>query len=666
MKIKNRLNLVNFLVISVILAVAGFSFLAVNNLLKDSGNEYGKVFQDVKGSLYLIIVFSALIAAGGVIIFRLLVNRFFKGVEQLNVFTETMLKGRYKPGLDVEDSDELSRLSANLNDIAESYNEKVSVLENTAAKRQKAVRELAILNELMGFISSEYRFEVILKNFVERTKDLAKCDYCAAIIFEPESYRAKIFVTNEGVKDSAIVKLTPEGLFKNILKNQEPLRLPSQPGSMDGNIKITELHIEVKNMLVLPLTSSSKLSGLLVLADKTDGAFDQEDEDMLMNFTIQAFQYIAMHEEIANLAVTDGLTGLNNHRNFQEKLKEHAEMARRYGMALSLLIADVDNFKAFNDIYGHQTGDTVLKSISSIIKDHIRTTDFAARYGGEEFAVIMPETSYNGAKILADRLRKKIAGTPFILPDNDKALITVSIGFASIPENARDRAELMEMADKALYFAKQHGRNLSYGFNETNMHKELKESFEGGGAPEIENLASIIDARTPYTRGHSAEVARLATLLAVAIGLESSDVESIRIASILHDVGTIHIPERVLNKPGELTEEERRIIQAHPGLAEMILKKYPHIEQVLPTILYHHERFDGNGYPTGISGDSIPLHARILAIAEAFHAMISARPYKKKLTIEEAVEELQSKSGSQFDPQLVQSFIKILKTASFA
>ncbi|MEK6528047.1 MAG: HD domain-containing phosphohydrolase, partial [Nitrospirota bacterium] len=279
---------------------------------------------------------------------------------------------------------------------------------------------------------------------------------------------------------------------------------------------------------------------------------------------------------------------------------------------------------------------------------------------------IMPETSYNGARILAERLRKKIAGTPFILPDNDKALVTVSIGFASIPENAGDREELIETADKALYFAKQHGRNLSYGFNETNIHEELKESFEGGGAPEIENLAGIIDARTPYTKGHSIEVARLATLLASGIGLEESDVESLRIASILHDVGTIHIPERVLNKPGGLTEEERRIIQAHPGLAEMILKKYPHIEQVLPTILYHHERFDGNGYPTGISGDSIPLPARILAIAEAFNAMTSPRSYKKKLTIEEAVEELRAKSGSQFDPQLVKSFIKILKTASFA
>ncbi|MEK7308600.1 MAG: diguanylate cyclase, partial [Nitrospirota bacterium] len=413
-------------------------------------------------------------------------------------------------------------------------------------------------------------------------------------------------------------------------------------------------------------TSWGKLYVLLLLADKADGPFNQEDEDMLMNYTTQAFQYIAMHGEIADLAVTDGLTGLNNHRNFQEKLKEQAEMARRYGMALSLLIMDVDNFKGFNDKYGHQTGDAVLKSIASIIKDHIRATDFAARYGGEEFAVIMPETSYNGARILAERLRKKIAGTPFILPDNDKALVTVSIGFASIPENAGDREELIETADKALYFAKQHGRNLSYGFNETNIHEELKESFEGGRAPEIENLASIIDARTPYTKGHSIEVARLATLLANGIGLEESDVESLRIASILHDVGTIHIPERVLNKPGGLTEEERRIIQAHPGLAEMILKKYPHIEQVLPTILYHHERFDGNGYPTGISGDSIPLPARILAIAEAFNAMTSPRSYKKKLTIEEAVEELRAKSGSQFDPQLVKSFIKILKTASFA
>jgi len=276
----------------------------------------------------------------------------------------------------------------------------------------------------------------------------------------------------------------------------------------------------------------------------------------------------------------------------------------------------------------------------------------------------MPETGYSGARILAERLRKKVAETPFHLPDGDKALITVSIGFASIPENAKDKSELIDMADRALYFAKEHGRNLSYGFDESSKY-ETEGEFPEIEPMTIESLAHIIDSRTPYTKGHSTEVAKIAMLLAKAIGLKESDIESLRIASVLHDVGTLHIPAKVLNKPGELTEEEKKVIKAHPGLAEMVLKKYPHMEEVLPTILYHHERFDGKGYPTGISGDNIPLQARILAIAEAFHAMISPRPYKRRLTTQEAIEELETKAGSQFDPQLVETFIKALKAQTY-
>jgi HD-GYP domain-containing protein (c-di-GMP phosphodiesterase class II) len=235
------------------------------------------------------------------------------------------------------------------------------------------------------------------------------------------------------------------------------------------------------------------------------------------------------------------------------------------------------------------------------------------------------------------------------------------LGFASIPENARDKTELIEIADKALYFAKEHGRNLSYGFEEGYIQGEKGERFDAEPLA-IENLANIVDSRTPYTKGHSAEVAKLAILLAKKMGLEEGDIESLRIASILHDIGTIHIPERILNKPAKLTDEEKKVIKAHPGLAEMVLKKQPHIEEVLPTILYHHERFDGNGYPTGIAGENIPLHARILAIAEAFHAMISPRPYKKRLNVQEAIEELEAEAGSQFDPQLVRVFIKALRS----
>lgn len=664
MKLKDKLNLTFLTVVLVILIITFVSFFTAHDIFTTLGGDYKWLKQQLYISIYSLIIISVLTVGIGVLITRLLIRRIFNLVDELNLFTQNLIRGDKVTKMDLKGSDELTDLATNLNKIAESYKEKVFVLENAMAKRQKAVRELAILNELMSFITSEFKFDIILKNFVDRTKDLIKSAYCAAIILEPESFTTEVFVTSEGIQDPSTIHLNPDGFFKPPLRNLVPLRLLSHQqdaaGAPQKYIKIPELNLEVKDILAVPLTSSSKLSGLLLLANKSDGSFNQEDEDMLMNFAFQAFQTIAMHEEITNLAVTDGLTGLNNHRHFQERLREEAEIAKRYGRNLSLLILDVDNFKSFNDIYGHQVGDIALKSIASIINEQIRSTDFSARYGGEEFTVIMPETNYSGAKVLAERLREKIAKTPFILPNGDNALITVSIGFASIPENARDKTQLIEIADKALYFAKEHGRNLSYGFEEGYRYGKEGEYFDVEPAA-IENLAHIIDSRTPYTKGHSAEVAKLAMLLANEVGLEEGDIESLRIASVLHDVGTIHIPEKVLNKPSKLTEEEKKVIKAHPGLAEMVLKKYPHIDEVLPIILYHHERFDGKGYPAGIAGENIPLHARILAIAEAFNAMTSPRPYKKRLTIQEAIKELEAGAGSQFDPHLVKIFIKVLK-----
>ncbi|MEF9475441.1 MAG: diguanylate cyclase, partial [Candidatus Mariimomonas ferrooxydans] len=599
MKLKQKLNIIFFLVIAFILAIAGFSFFAAYNIFRGSGGEYQWVVQRLNTNIYTLIIVSALTAVSGVLIYKGLMSRILNLIGEINSFTQNMIQGQSDAKLEVKGSDELGILAGNLNKIADSYKEKVSGLENAMAKRQKAIRELAILNELMSFITSEFKIDAILKNFVDRTKDLIKSDFCAVVTFEPESYSTELFVTSEDIQDPSKVSLNPQGFFKTLLEEMTPLRLSSKKqygtGAQLELIKIPDLNLEVNDILAVPLASTDKLFGLMLLANKKEGSYDQDDEDVLMNFAFQAFQTISMHEEITSLAVTDGLTGINNHRHFQERLTEEVEISKRYGRNLSLLILDVDNFKSFNDIYGHQVGDVVLKSIAFTLEEQSRKTDFPARYGGEEFALIMPETNFSGARILAERLRKKISTSSFDLPGSEKALITVSIGFASMPENAKDKIELIEMSDKALYFAKEHGRNLTYGFEEG--HFPGREALFNAKPVAIENLADIVDSRTPYTKGHSSEVARLAILIANEMGLEEGAVESLRIASMLHDIGTIHIPERVLNKPGELTDEEKKVIKAHPGLAEMVLKKYPHIEEVLPAILYHHERFDGNGYP---------------------------------------------------------------------
>ena len=483
MLVKQRLSLAIFLVIAAILAASGAAYLISYNVLQDAGADYTAVKNRINIVLYLMGILSLLLAVTAVIIFRLLLNKVINPIVELNHITTNMAEGRPDVKFEVKGIDELSGIAANLSRIADSYSTckgQVMTLENTIAQRQKAVRELAILNELMGFITSETRLDIILKSLVDRTKNLIKSDYCAAIIFETDTFMTKFFITSEEIHDIRKVSISPEGFFKLPLKEQIPVRLDSQHvlSENQGRIIIPELNLEIKDILAVPLIFSSEVLGLLIIANKQGGTFDQGDEDMLMNFAFQAFQTIAMHEKIANLAITDGLTGLNNHRHFQEKLMEETEMAKRYSRTLSLLILDIDHFKAFNDSYGHQVGDMALKLIAYIIKQQIRRTDFSARYGGEEFSIIMPETVYSGAKIFAERLRKKIAETPFPLPNGEKALITVSIGFASIPENAKDKNELIGMADKALYIAKEHGRNISYGSADISKKPFLPDSKE--------------------------------------------------------------------------------------------------------------------------------------------------------------------------------------------
>ncbi len=666
MTLKQRLNIIFFIVVAAVLAIMGFSFLAAYNIFSDVGRDYNLIAQRLNTNIYALLIVSALTAISGILIFRGLMSRILRLIGELNKFTQNMIQGNQNVKIDIKGSDELKSLAENLNKMADSYKEKISVLENTMDKRQRAVRELAILNELMGFVTSEVNLDVILKNFVSRTCDLIKSEYCAAIIFEPETFKPNVFVTKEEIHDPLTIHMDPEGFFKKLLKDMVPLKNSLQLDNRMQYIRIPELNLEVRDILAVPLIFSDSLSGALILANKLEGSYSQEDEDVLMDFVFQAFQTIAMHEEIRSLAVTDGLTGLNNHRHFQERLTQEVELANRYKKNLSLLILDIDHFKTFNDVYGHQVGDLVLKAIASIIVEQARKTDFTARYGGEEFVVIMPETGYEGAKILAERLRKKITETPFTLPEGDKALVTVSAGFASIPENTQDKIQLIEMADKAMYSAKEHGRNLTYGFNDEHRSAAAKSTgLPETGQHSFENLAELVDSKTPYMKGHSQEVANLAVSVAKRLGLHEGDIESLRIASVLHDIGTVNVPAKILNKPSELTEEEKKIIQAHPTLAELMLRSHPMINTVLPIILYHHERYDGKGYPLGIAGEEIPLHARILAIAEAFHAMISPRPYRQKLSIQDACNELRAKAGSQFDPHLVEIFIEVLKAQNY-
>jgi len=367
----------------------------------------------------------------------------------------------------------------------------------------------------------------------------------------------------------------------------------------------------------------------------------------------------------------DSLTGLCGHRHFQERLAEEVNRAERYDHVLSLLMIDLDKFGQFNDVHGHAAGDEVLRQIAQIIMGAVRTTDLAARYGGDEFAVLLPETALPGALQVAGKIRSEVAARELRLPGRSRSVmdciahLTVSIGAASFPQHSAQKNGLVMAADVAMYMAKYSGPNKVCPFNRVPGAQEITDPYQlyqflqnsDWGA--LEALVAAVDARDRITGGHSKKVTAYAVALATALGISECDVEAARTAALLHDVGKIGIPDRVLVKNGPLTSEERALIQSHPSVGESLARRSLSLSGALPGILYHHERYDGKGYPTGLSKDDIPIIARIIAIADAYDAMTSHRHYRKPPGRETALRELELGAGRQWDPELVRAFMKL-------
>ncbi len=407
-----------------------------------------KLLPVVSVTLFVIIIMSFIVR-------RAITKGIVKPIQEITKISFEMASGNLDRVIEIKSGDELEELARNFNLMASALKEKISDLENSVKKEQKIIRELAILNEFMGFISSEIEIETILQRFAERASDLLKAEYGAILM--KESGMSTVFLsTSKDIKRETI---------ESMLKEESHY----QDEALDALqiIRRNDLSIEIgggkriRNILALPLGSTTDLRCILFLLNKEDG-FTEEDEDSLFNFAFQGFQTIALQYELAKLATTDGLTGLYNHRMFQERLTEEISRAKRYKRKLFVLMIDIDYFKKFNDNYGHQTGDEVLKTVARLIKENVRSVDFPARYGGEEFVLILPETDCEHAYNVGERIRKKVESYPFYLKDGSKVTITVSIGIACYPYDTEDKTELLKMADAALYYAKQKGRNRVY------------------------------------------------------------------------------------------------------------------------------------------------------------------------------------------------------------
>jgi diguanylate cyclase (GGDEF)-like protein len=353
------------------------------------------------------------------------------------------------------------------------------------------------------------------------------------------------------------------------------------------------------------------------------------------------------------LALTDPLTGLGNHRHFHERLQRELARADETGGLVSLCFLDIDDFKRVNDQFGHPAGDRVLSQVAS----RLRQGGESFRLGGDEFAVLLSGMDETQALETAQSIVQRIGDTEL----GKAGAITVSAGVATFPQHGRERDALIRLADGALYWAKEHGKNqVRLARPDVAELSEFRRVASGvdrvARFRAAASLARAVDSRDAYTGSHSDRVATLSAQIAERLGLSADEIELTRLAGSLHDLGKLAIPEEILRKPAGLTEAERLVLQRHPQIGYRMLESLG-VDPIADWVLHHHERWDGGGYPDGLAADRIPLGARIIFVADAFDAMTSDRLYRPALSVDDAIAEMERCAGSQFDPDVVSAFL---------
>ncbi|HCW53000.1 MAG TPA: diguanylate cyclase [Clostridium sp.] len=436
-------------------------------------------------------------------------------------------------------------------------------------------------------------------------------------------------------------------------------------------IIVTTIQFGKKSGLVVAIISSIIVLGLdIILSPNITVNYNFQDDIVLAGvFILTALplghyteiekEYIKYLEDIANI---DGLTQLYNHRYFYGVLNEKIKSGNKNKTPVSMIFIDIDNFKHYNDLYGHQKGDYVLKKVGKIINKNIRESDIAARYGGEEFAVILSNTSEEDALKIAERLRVKIEEEHFEGEENQpNGKITASFGVSVYPDKAKNDIELIKSADDALYRAKFFYKNRVEAY--TSILDEIKSNIDEKDVElvtSVKTFISIINAKDKYTYGHVERVVMYSRMMADKLNLSEEDKKILIYGAYMHDIGKINISKDILVKKMKLDNEEWEILKQHPVDGVEIIKSVEALKVIIPLILYHHERYDGKGYPHNLKGKDIPYLARILTVVDSFDAMTSSRPYNKKKSYEEGLIEIRRCSGTQFDPEIAEKFIEVI------
>lgn len=374
-------------------------------------------------------------------------------------------------------------------------------------------------------------------------------------------------------------------------------------------------------------------------------------------FTEKNWKIVKKLKDSGNI---DYVTGSYNHNYFIKRIYSEIARAGRGGEHTSLLFLDIDHFDNINKLFGIKFGDKLLRLVSRHISMELREYDTLFRNEGDEFSIILPNTGISEAEEISTRIRGAVYGLRSNeLLENKGLDITISVGFSSYPELAPGADDLISQGKAALYTAKQGGRNKHSLYFD--IFSYIKKNLPSAESSFMENLKVILwtlTSKDSYTFGHSERVAKYSVDIGKCIGLEKQDLIDLEITALLHDIGKIDIPLSVLNKRGKLTPDEFITIQSHTLEGARILKPIKHIHGLIDGVTHHHEKYNGSGYPKGLKGDNIPLIARIIAIADAYDAMRSDRPYRNGLTLNQTSKVIMENLGIQFDPELGALFLE--------
>ena len=605
-------------------------------------------------------------------------------------------------------------------DFADVYAKNIALEEEIAARTkelEQANQTILTLNSVWDMMNSSQPLSSMLDKIVSILHEDMNYHYAGILKIEYDENNNAYFSVKSSSSNKSIDKL-----FEMMNESLETYKLPYVSNSIvvkaiserkifstpdlkgiinmffplfsEEQIKYVMSEMNSKTCTVVPLFNGKEDFGCVIVSSDRDGITDTETNFLALfaNQIELAITVAGLFEEVKKQAITDPLTGIYNRRYFEENIMKEAERSLRLKQPFSLISMDLDYLKKINDTYGHQYGDLAIKTIANVLKREARSIDIPARIGGEEFNLLLPGVDSRGAVIAAERIRKSIENQVL----DTIGGITASVGVATFLEHSDRIDELMELADQAMYKAKLNGRNqvqIAQKQNEVNWQKVAVETFmdiitkkripvddetarilnqklkkikiEDVNTKDV--LYSIVDIISQtynqmYKTGTTKSKMILAVMLAKKLDLPKDEIDKLKLAILLYDIGNIMIPEEIFSKKEPLTDEEKNLIKQHPVIAAReILKPISNIQDIIPIIESHHENWNGEGYPGQKSGIEIPLTSQIVLLVDAFYAMAQDRPYRQAYDIDEILKIIRSESGKQWNEKLVEDFIYVVK-----